>query len=565
MADPRAKWHLGVDDQVSRVIRSIDSQITGLTRSFRTLGGFAGFATALAGVNRMIGAVTELAGQLQDASDKLGVSAEALEKLKGAAEQTGASFDSVQTALVFLAKTTGEAVRGSKEAAEAFRLLGLDATRLADLPLDRRLAVVAYQLRQLPVGADRADLAVKVLGRGAADLLPLLGNLDEELAKVNVTLGNEQTKALDDATDRWEAFKRDAIAGTGRVLGDLLLQFDEFQKRASKSVVVQPGGGFVVADTATLGRPASTSSGPTTRGRKRSLSQDETAAILGLPGLKDSQAAIDALRKTTDEVDALLAKQSERMFHTSLQGTRSLEALADAASSWDAELEAQGRILQEIETPIERYRKALEEINRLESEGLLSPDQTAAAKKNAYEELAATAEKTAVVVDDKTTQILRSIKNATEGFASDITDIFFDTTQSIGEMFANLAEQIAKTFLQQAVIQPWLDAIFGLLGGIGGPKEFDMSKIPARRALGGPVSAGSPYFVGESGPELFVPHTSGTVMPNGVGMGGVTVNFQVSSPDPRAAASILMANERTIVAIVNKAMQRAGRMPELAG
>jgi len=40
------------------------------------------------------------------------------------------------------------------------------------------------------------------------------------------------------------------------------------------------------------------------------------------------------------------------------------------------------------------------------------------------------------------------------------------------------------------------------------------------RARGGPVTAGSPYVVGEEGPELFVPRTSGTIVPNGAAGGG---------------------------------------------
>ena len=34
------------------------------------------------------------------------------------------------------------------------------------------------------------------------------------------------------------------------------------------------------------------------------------------------------------------------------------------------------------------------------------------------------------------------------------------------------------------------------------------------RALGGPVSYGKPYLVGENGPELFVPGMSGRIEPN---------------------------------------------------
>lgn len=44
-----------------------------------------------------------------------------------------------------------------------------------------------------------------------------------------------------------------------------------------------------------------------------------------------------------------------------------------------------------------------------------------------------------------------------------------------------------------------------------------------RRAAGGPVTSGSPYIVGERGPELFVPGRSGTIIPNNA-MGGSQVN-----------------------------------------
>jgi len=42
------------------------------------------------------------------------------------------------------------------------------------------------------------------------------------------------------------------------------------------------------------------------------------------------------------------------------------------------------------------------------------------------------------------------------------------------------------------------------------------------RAAGGPVSGGSPYIVGERGPELFVPGSSGSIVPNGR-MGGMQI------------------------------------------
>ena len=51
-----------------------------------------------------------------------------------------------------------------------------------------------------------------------------------------------------------------------------------------------------------------------------------------------------------------------------------------------------------------------------------------------------------------------------------------------------------------------------------------------KRANGGPVSAGSPYLVGERGPELFMPKASGTVIPNNaLGMGGANIVVNVDA------------------------------------
>ena len=40
------------------------------------------------------------------------------------------------------------------------------------------------------------------------------------------------------------------------------------------------------------------------------------------------------------------------------------------------------------------------------------------------------------------------------------------------------------------------------------------------RAMGGPVAAGTPYVVGERGPELFIPRSAGTIIPNNVASSG---------------------------------------------
>lgn len=56
-----------------------------------------------------------------------------------------------------------------------------------------------------------------------------------------------------------------------------------------------------------------------------------------------------------------------------------------------------------------------------------------------------------------------------------------------------------------------------------------------RRAHGGPVTSGTPYLVGEEGPELFVPGGNGQIIPNGATVGrggsGVNVTMHVNVPN----------------------------------
>jgi hypothetical protein len=55
-----------------------------------------------------------------------------------------------------------------------------------------------------------------------------------------------------------------------------------------------------------------------------------------------------------------------------------------------------------------------------------------------------------------------------------------------------------------------------------------LGAIATPRAGGGSVSAGSPYVVGEVGAELFVPHTSGTIIPNNKLSGGQSVQVVIT-------------------------------------
>lgn len=79
---------------------------------------------------------------------------------------------------------------------------------------------------------------------------------------------------------------------------------------------------------------------------------------------------------------------------------------------------------------------------------------------------------------------------------------------------------------------------------------------PVPQANGGPVDAGMPYYVGEQGPELFVPQGAGTIMPNKV-LGAMSNNQpqvvyngpfiqNMSAIDTQSATQFLLKNKNTV-------------------
>lgn len=94
-----------------------------------------------------------------------------------------------------------------------------------------------------------------------------------------------------------------------------------------------------------------------------------------------------------------------------------------------------------------------------------------------------------------------------------------------------------------------LFALLGSLLGGGAPG----------RATGGPVSPQRPYWVGERGPELFVPTSSGQVIaaPGGGGAREVRVAITVNAGGGGDAPAALRQSTRQVARAVRAALQEA--------
>lgn len=93
----------------------------------------------------------------------------------------------------------------------------------------------------------------------------------------------------------------------------------------------------------------------------------------------------------------------------------------------------------------------------------------------------------------------------------------------------------------------------GLLNGIGGVIS-GLLGAPGR-ATGGPVTAGRGYLVGERGPELFVPGSSGRIEHAGGSARDVRVAISIQSPTP-SDPQVLRQSSRQVARAVRSALTR---------
>ena len=139
-----------------------------------------------------------------------------------------------------------------------------------------------------------------------------------------------------------------------------------------------------------------------------------------------------------------------------------------------------------------------------------------------------------------------------EGMASAF-DAIIQGSESFGASLRRIASgvliDIANQLLRIFVIEQAINAIKGVISslspfsaatplGAGGGMVGKFGTLGPnfgipQRAKGGPVMGGSPYIVGERGPELFVPGSSGTIIPNDKMGGGVSIVVNVDASGSR--------------------------------
>ena len=227
--------------------------------------------------------------------------------------------------------------------------------------------------------------------------------------------------------------------------------------------------------------------------------------LAGIDSTKQNEAKRRRIKKQISDIENQLVKEGESLELAQLRtdqfnlATKAIRAQNTnmqnqiQLGSFAAEVEKEKlRIAKEMDIPLNEITKDMEK-------------QIADSL-----ELRNSLQRTLDLYGDIATSIETGLVDAIEGA--------IQGTRTLGEVASSVFSQI-----QRSIIEYGVNAFLtGLPGGIG--------RFFGGRADGGPVKAGGTYMVGERGPELFTPRSSGMITPNHAlgGSTNVVVNVDAS-------------------------------------
>ncbi len=231
-----------------------------LTKVSKTSGSFSnalGFTTRALGalgvalsVRALLGFATgtiKAADELLSLSNRLGVSVEALSTMQYVAKQSNVELGQLTMSMQNMARSIEGATKGTSQAGNALRLLGLNAQELRKQPLDEQFDKVIGKLKGVENSTQRLTLATQIFGaRSGAVVLQMAKDyerLSDEAKKLGITMSTElavranmANEAMVRISEMGKAMFRDAVLAVAPLLtalfevkegaGDLLPTFD---------------------------------------------------------------------------------------------------------------------------------------------------------------------------------------------------------------------------------------------------------------------------------------------------------------------------------------------------
>jgi len=286
-----------------------------------------------------------------------------------------------------------------------------------------------------------------------------------------------------------------------------------------------------------------------------------------------SQGASDALFTASDNIDAM----AEAMGGLSTE----FAAAANAAEEFKHETfeSIMGPSLGEkFRARSEANANLVHETQQASQATILEMNKAADGSVKANQKALGNIKPAVADVAKSTSNAFTQIQSANRAVVTDMVSAWIGGTAKMSDVIHQWAQQSLKSMVDVLMFGTGQKGGFGgLLGGLagggggGGVGGFigslagSLFGIP-QFADGGMMMSGRPALVGERGPEIMIPRQSGTVIPNGAGLGGggstifapvINQHFPVGVSRIELAAALDAMEERTLSGVV-AAYERGG-------
>lgn len=563
---------------------------------------------------------------LNDVADATGASIENISALEQVALQTGTTLDNVSGILVKFNNVLKEAEPDSPMA-KALEAIGLSAEELRQLDPAEALRVTAAALSQFADDGNKARITQDLFGKSIKDAAPFLKDLAEQTALVG-TVTKEQAQAAEDFNKsifRLQAtvnvLVRDFTSGLIPALQDVSTFLDELSKDEAalagatntlntafgivkvtlQAIALSAAGaayvfervgsglGGLAARIVALGKLDIKGFNAISEAIKEDAFRAETEftaltqRIMGIggggagapkpPPVVDARPSIAGL--PTDKQVEKTAKALKGLTDQQKADTKLIEeAWSYVISSQEEYLENQQRILLDQQKSADAYRdlidptralsREIQTIQALVEAGALTPDEGLSVEIKKLSDFYGQAEEQLSTFEEFTKSAAKNMQTA---FADFLFDPFKEGTDGMLKSFGTMIQRMVAEAVAADLMNRLLagskaasgsgDFFSGLLGAFG-------SIFGGARETGGPVTAGKAYLVGERRPELFVPNTSGTIIPdvgmaaNSAGSGGpITLNVNVAAGTPEQVRRSAAAGAREALGALSMAQRYA--------
>ena len=225
----------GVNDAKS-AIESVKESTDKVTAGAKSLLEVFGLTFSTAKLIDFVGQMAELGEQVERSSAILGASTKSVQELGFIAKATGGDAEGLSMAMGHLQVNLQQAASGTGRAYQALKALGLSAKDLSALTLDQQLDRIANAFAKFGDGPNKTAIAIELLGRAGAQMIPVLDQGSEGLNELRASADNTGAVLSKSAVESLSALNRSLVGLKAAVSGAAGALAAEFAPALTRAV-----------------------------------------------------------------------------------------------------------------------------------------------------------------------------------------------------------------------------------------------------------------------------------------------------------------------------------------